>query len=277
MMSSGQDISLGVAATRFLAALPPEEREASQQEVNRFIRWYGWDRAIGSLAIPEVGNYAERVAATGADLVKALEPVRAFLTYARKEGLTPANLAVHLRVKKAAPRTKSRAKVRYTAKAMTRKSLSSTTSLTAQGYADLQAELEALRKERPRIAEELRRAAADKDFRENAPLEAMREYQGQLEGRIRELEAILESAVVMDHKEESLEAGLGRTVRLRDLASGEEIRYTLVDPSEVNLAQGKLSVVSPVGQALLGKEPGVVVEVAAPMGTFRYQIVGIEA
>ncbi len=274
MTSPENNISLGEVATRFLAALAPGAREASQQEVSRFTRWYGWDKPISQMAVPEVGNYAERVASTGVDVAKVLEPVRTFLTYVKKEGLTAANLGVHLRVKKAAPRSKSRAKIKWTAKAATRKT--STASLSSQGYAELQTELDNLRKERPHIADGLRLAAADKDFRENAPLDAMREYQGQTESRIRDLEAILESAVVVEHHTGALEVELGSIIQLRDLASGEDLRYSLVDPTEANLAQGKLSVASPVGQALLGKEPGQVVEVAAPVGTFRYQIVGIE-
>ncbi|MEE8473320.1 MAG: transcription elongation factor GreA [Dehalococcoidia bacterium] len=274
MTSPQNNISLGEVATRFLAALAPGAREASQQEVSRFTRWYGWDKPISQMAVPEVGNYAERVASTGVDVAKVLEPVRTFLTYVKKEGLTAANLGVHLRVKKAAPRSKSRAKIKWTAKAATRKT--STASLSSQGYAELQTELDNLRKERPHIADGLRLAAADKDFRENAPLDAMREYQGQTESRIRDLEAILESAVVVEHHTGALEVELGSIIQLRDLASGEDLRYSLVDPTEANLAQGKLSVASPVGQALLGKEPGQVVEVAAPVGTFRYQIVGIE-
>lgn len=274
MTSPQNNISLGEVATRFLAALAPGAREASQQEISRFTRWYGWDKPISQMAVPEVGNYAERVASTGVDVAKVLEPVRTFLTYVKKEGLTAANLGVHLRVKKAAPRSKSRAKIKWTAKAATRKT--STASLSSQGYAELQTELDNLRKERPHIADGLRLAAADKDFRENAPLDAMREYQGQTESRIRDLEAILESAVVVEHHKGALEVELGSIIQLRDLASGEDLRYSLVDPTEANLAQGKLSVASPVGQALLGKEPGQVVEVAAPVGTFRYQIVGIE-
>ena len=274
MTSPQNNISLGELAARFLAGLAPEAREVSQQEVSRFTRWYGWDKPINQMAVPEVGNYAERVASTGVDVAKVLEPVRAFLTYVKKEGLTAANLGVHLRVKKAAPRSKSRAKIKWTAKAATRKT--STASLSSQGFAELQAELDKLRKERPHIADELRLAAADKDFRENAPLDAMREYQGQTESRIRDLEAILESAVVVEHNKGALEVELGSVIQLRDLASGEDLHYSLVDPTEANLAQGKLSVASPVGQALLGKEPGQVVEVAAPVGTFRYQIVGIE-
>jgi transcription elongation factor GreA len=274
-MTSPEDgISLGEVAMRFLAAMAPEVREASQQEVSRFTRWYGWDKPISQMAVPEVGNYAERVASTGVDVLKALEPVRVFLTYIKKEGLTTDNLGVHLRVRKATSRSKSRAKVKWTARAATRKT--ATAALSSQGYAELQTELEKLRKERPRIADELRLAAADKDFRENAPLDAMREYQGQTESRIRDLEAILESAVVVEHNAGALGVELGSVIQLRDLASGEDLRYSLVDPTEANLAQGKLSVASPVGQALLGKESGQVVEVAAPVGTFRYQIVGIE-
>ena len=70
--------------------------------------------------------------------------------------------------------------------------------LTSQGYEEIKNKLAALKEERPKIAEELRRAAADKDFRENAPLEAAREKQGHIEGQIRELENTVKRAKVVE-------------------------------------------------------------------------------
>ncbi|MBM4452790.1 MAG: transcription elongation factor GreA, partial [Chloroflexi bacterium] len=145
--------------------------------------------------------------------------------------------------------------------------------LTAKGRASLEAELAALKNERPLIAEELQKAAADKDFRENAPLEAAREHQGQLEARIRELEAILKAAKDMEEKQASdYEINIGDTVLLCELTSNEEVRYTLVDAREANPLDGKISTASPVGQALLGRNKGDKIEVRVPAGVITYEI-----
>ena len=262
-MKEEKRLSLGEAVTQFLAHLSPTDREKAQPEVFKFVRWYGADRLFSEITIPEIANYAEQVAVSSPEPLKKLEPVKSFLSYARKGGLIKTNLAVHLRVRKVPSRF-----------APTSKQLPQTpVSLTRQGYTDLEAELIALRQERPRIAEELRRAAADKDFRENAPLEAAREYQGQIEARIRALESILNSATVMEEKKiGASKANVGDTVLLRDFASDEKVRYTLVSPSEANPMAGKISIVSPIGKAMVGREIGETVEVLTPAGVLRYQI-----
>lgn len=258
--------SLGEVATKFLANLPPGERELAQPEVFKFVRWYGWGRPLAEIAIPELSNYAEQVAASTSEPLKKLEPVKAFLNYAHKEGLLKTNLAVHLRVRKISSRFVS-----------PRQLPSASISLTTQGYAQLEAELVALKEERPRIAEELRRAAADKDFRENAPLEAAREYQGQVEARIRAIEEILKTATTTGGESSfTAKASIGNTVVLRDLSSGEEVRYTLVSPTEAKPTAGRISTSSPIGKAIMGREPGETIEVSAPAGIFHYRIVTIE-
>lgn len=258
--------SLGQVAIQFLLGLPSEERLKAQQEVYKFVRWYGEERQLSELTIPEVANYAEQVTSSTTEAPEKLGTIKAFLTYGYKQGLTRTNLAAHLKAKKTSP--KSTSSKRYPQKAVL---------LTSQGYADLQAELTTLRNERPRIVEELQKAASDRDFRENAPLDAAREYQGQLEARIRELESTLRMAAVMDEKQAiSHKVAIGDTVVLRDLASGEQADYTLVDPSEANPAEGKISIASPIGQALLGEEKGGKVEVKAPAGILHYQIEDIK-
>ncbi len=262
-----RESSLGEIATKFLANLPPRERELTQSEVFKFVRWYGWGRSLAEITAPELSNYAEQVTASAFEPLKKLEPVKALLNYARKEGLIKTNLAAHLRVRKTLPRFAASLK----------QSSSSPVSLTPQGYAQLEAELAALKSERPRIAEELRRAAADKDFRENAPLEAAREYQGQMEARIRAIEAMLKAATVTEAELVSMtKAGIGSTVVLRDLALGEEVRYTLVSPSEAKPAAGRISMASPIGKAIIGHKPGETIEVSAPAGVLYYRIEAIE-
>jgi len=265
--SASANSSLGQVATQFVLRLPSDERLKAQQEVYRFVRWYGEERQLDELTIPEVANYAEQTTSSTTEVAEKLGTVKAFLTYAYKQGLTKTNLAVHIKVKKTSSKSLPSPK----------RNPQGAVLLTTQGYAALEAELTALKDERPRIADELRKAAADKDFRENAPLEAAREYQGQLEARIRELESTLRMAQVMNKREASTHRiAVGDTVVLRDLAAGEQADYTLVDGHEADPTKGKISVASPMGQALLGRQGGDKVDVRAPAGILHYQIEGIK-
>jgi transcription elongation factor GreA len=267
LTSSGDNLSLGEAAGRFLTSLPVEDRGTNQQEIYKFVRWYGWERPFTRLTAPEIANYAERLSQSDTDYLKKLELIRAFLIYARKEGWRRDNLAVHLKARKG--KTKVTASVR--------RSRLEPFKLTQQGYDELKAELATLQSRRPQIIDDMRRAAADKDFRENAPLDAAKEQRGQLEGRIMELEEILSSAVIIDEKrKDTPRVNIGDSIILQDLASGEELHYTLVSPREVDATGGKISGASPIGKAAIGKGQGEVVEVDVPAGKLRYQIKQIE-
>ena len=152
-----------------------------------------------------------------------------------------------------------------------------TISLTRQGHAELKAELAALQNERHEVIAEIRRAAADKDFRENVPYHAARERKGHMEGRITELEGILKTAVIINEKQkDSLKVGIGDSVVLCEAGSEEELCCTLVSPKEVDVARGKISNASPLGQAILGREQGETVEIIAPVGRLYYLIKRIE-
>jgi len=123
----------------------------------------------------------------------------------------------------------------------------------------------------------MRRAAADKDFRENAPLDAAREERGQLEGRIRELEETLKLATIIDEKQEvALRASIGDSILLRNVATGEEVCYMIVSPREADPTKDRISSASPIGKAALGRSRGEIIEVVAPAGKLRYQIKQIE-
>jgi transcription elongation factor GreA len=94
-----------------------------------------------------------------------------------------------------------------------------------------------------------------------------------VEGRIKELESTLKIADLLDEQQSAdIEITFGDTVVLRDLGSGEQVSYILVDASEANAIKGKISVVSPMGQALLGRTQGQKIEVKAPAGILHYQI-----
>ena len=263
MNDASHNLSLGEVARCFLAGLSPEAGEASQQEVYKFVRWYGWERPVAGLTAPEVAKYAERLSSSDTDYGGKLELIRVFLVYAKKEGWIRTNLAAHLKARKGKTRVSSSAG----------RVLLRTVPLTQQGYAELEAELASLKSKRPQVIDEVRRAAADKDVRENAPLEAARERHGQLEGRIKELEEVLKTATIIDEKRKvTFKVGLGSSIILCDLASGEELRYVLVAPREVDPARGKISSHSPIGRAIIGRGEGEVVEVTVPAGKLRYQV-----
>ena len=265
--SAGRNSSLGEAARSFLASLPADEGEASQQEIYEFVRWYSWERPLAGLTAPEVANYAERLSLSDTDYARKLGLIRAFLIYAKKEGWIKTNLSVHLKARK------GKARLLSSAGQVLHKAI----PLTQQGYAELEAELATLKSKRPQAIEEIRKAAADKDFRENAPLEAAREQHGQLEGRIRELEGALKSGVIIGEKQNAvLKASIGDSVVLCDLASGEELTYTIVSPAEVDPSRGRISTASPIGKAIIGRGGGETVEVTVPAGKLRYQIKQIE-
>jgi len=264
--SGSQNLSLGDAASRFLAKLSPGEREVNRQDIHRFVRWYGGEQSFAGLTAPGVANYAERLSLSDTDYMKKLERIRAFLAYAKKQGWSKTNLAVHLKTKKVKAKPQPSA----------RQGLPEIT-LTRQGHAEMEAELAALREKRPQLIEEIRRAAADKDFRENAPLAAAREQRGHLEGRIRELEETLKAATIIgEGKNSNVKAGIGDSVILYDQTSGEELRYLIVDPREVDPTQGKISSVSPIGKAIIGRGDGEIVEITVPAGKLRYQVKRIE-
>ena len=267
MSSSNQNPSLSQAAARFLSSLPPGKTGGSRQEVYRFVRWYGGERALAKLTASEVASYAERLSLADTDYIKKLRLIHAFLLYAKKKDWSKSNLATHLKVKRRKTRLQP----------STKRDSPEIISLTQQGYAALEADLAVLKSKRAEAIDEVRRAAADKDFRENAPLDAAKEQRSHLEGQIKELEEALKSAVVFDKRgRDTLKVNIGDSITLRDLTSGEEVHYIMVNSRETDPARGKISTVSPIGKAIIGQGQGEVVEVMAPVGKLRYRIEKIE-
>jgi transcription elongation factor GreA len=258
--------NLSEAATIYLATLPPKEGEACQQSIYDFVRWHGRERPFAQLTPREVADYAAQLSSLHTNYLNHIETVRAFLAYARKQGWNKASLAAQLKPKKA-----------KTGLPASGKKLPPPTSLSQEGYDKLKAELAELKMRRTKVIEDIRRAAADKDFRENAPLDAAREEKGHIDGRIMELEAVMKTATIIGTKEKDApKVSVGATIVLRDEASGEELRYTIVGPREVDPAQGKISSNSPIGKAVIGRSQGDSVEITAPVGKLRYTLVQIE-
>ena len=235
------------------------------QEIIRFIEWYGRDRKISDLAPSLVEDYAKEFAQRGADAQKKLLPLKEFLAFMHKRQWTAQNLATHLR----AIRSRRAAGSRQSGAAL---NAANGPRLSEEGYNRLVSELEGFREERVRVVEDIKRAMADKDFRENAPLDAAKERQGFVEAKIRELESELTNAQILSGEISNIRSVVGSSITIKDVASGKRINYILVDKREADVASGKISTVSPVGQALLDRVVGEHVEITVPKGTMRYLV-----
>jgi len=148
---------------------------------------------------------------------------------------------------------------------------------TPEGYQKLKEELEHLeRVERYEVIKAIEEARAHGDLSENAEYHAAKERQGQLEARIQYLNSKLAAADVIDCSNQSCEKVVfGVKVRLENLDTGEEVVYQLVGPDESDIKLGKISIKSPLGMALLGKEEGDEVEFRSPSGVKTYEILEI--
>ena len=259
-------LSLNKAFQTYVRQMPQETKKAAQPEIAKFVRWLGGERLISSIVPSEIGEYNEIFGAKTAtrDATERLSAVKLFLTFLKKKEHIDINLAQHLRLRKS----------RVTASKLSA-SPNQTRSirLTQSGYNEMKKQLSQLQNERVRIVEDIQRAAADGDVRENAPLEAAREAQGMAVGKIQEIEATLKVAVIIDAKNEDRDqVHIGSKFELTDTTSTKVYKYQLVEPNEANPLASKISILSPVGSAILGHKLGDEIKVKTPRGEQVYKI-----
>ncbi len=150
--------------------------------------------------------------------------------------------------------------------------------LTSKGALRLRSELEQLKSvQRPAVINAISEARAHGDLKENAEYHAAREQQGFIEGRIKQLEAELSHAQVIDIS--TLNAGsrvvFGATVTLADVETGDEKRYQIVGDLEADIKLALIAISSPIARALIGKHEGDVVEIDAPAGRREYELIQV--
>jgi len=150
--------------------------------------------------------------------------------------------------------------------------------LTRSGYDKLTEELQFLKtKKRREIAGHLEVARAHGDLRENAEYDAAKNAKLQLEKRIATLEMKLSSAKIVEAGDVPQDkAYLGAQLELKNIDTGENVRYTLVAQDEADFEQGKISVTSPIGRGLLGKAVKEKVVIEIPAGKINFEILGIQ-
>ena len=148
---------------------------------------------------------------------------------------------------------------------------------TAEGLKKLREELDYLRDvERPKASNAIAEARDKGDLSENVEYDAAKEAQGMLEMKISQMEGILANARLIDESQLDVSKVLiHSTVRIKNQANGAEMKYKLVAQSEADLKTGKISVDSPIGKGLLGKEKGDTAEIEVPNGKLKFEILEV--
>jgi transcription elongation factor GreA len=148
--------------------------------------------------------------------------------------------------------------------------------MTRGGFTALDAELKVLKSiERPAVIRAIAEAREHGDLSENAEYHAAREKQSFIEGRVKELEAIVSLAEVIDPTKFSGTIKFGATITLADEDSGEQKTYQIVGEPEADIENGKLNIKSPLARALIGKDEGDSVDVRTPGGLRSYEVLTI--
>ena len=270
-MTNEPEMSIADAIIIFINHLK-EGKQAmqGQQELLRFQSRVGRDKPISGLHAIEVGDYAKWTTENIEDPAIRLDPVKKFLSFAHRRSWTEISLARYA----AAPR-RNRRKVAGSGHTVSGAG-APTARLSEERHTELQGELQRLHDEVPRIRDAIRLARADGDVRENSPLDAAREQQQLTERRIRQLEHDLARVEIVDAANADTErVSIGSRVTLQDIGQQQQRVFTLVDIREADVSAGKISTVSPIGQALMGKSTGEEVTISTPRGSVQYRIEGI--
>ena len=265
---SNRPSTLVDAALRYLASLSAAKRESVTPAIMNFVRWYGGAKPLSTFSAIKLSEYASGQPA-GEEAASKLRTIKELLVYFGKQGWTETSMNAHLKIKK------TPVKVSGTAR---RPASIEKLVLTPEKQNELETELALLKEKRIHVLDDIKRAAADKDLKENAPYHAAREEKAKLDGKIEELAALLKYAVIDSEHNHTPgnKAELGRCITMRELATGAICVYTLVMPREVNPKSGRISPASPIGKALMGRTIGETIEVVAPAYRFRYAIEAIE-
>ena len=150
--------------------------------------------------------------------------------------------------------------------------------VSKEGFEKLEKELDYLRTtKRAEIAEKIKVALGFGDLSENSEYDEAKNAQAENEQAIADLEAKIRNAKIIDSKEiDTKTVQVGNLVKLLDLEFNEEVLYTIVGSTEVNLEENKISNESPMGKALIGRKKGETIEVDAPAGIIKFKILAIK-
>ncbi len=266
---SAISITLGEALQEYLGTLSPEDQNAASPFIRRYVDHAGHDTVVASLTGARVESYAEsRIQSSDPAAPRRVAALKAWFQYLKKKSYVEKNFGVHIRLRRSAAARSSTATVRAVDDAPIQ--------MTAEGIAGLQVEFERLEREEPELVKAISLAREDKDFRENAPLEAAREALAFNQTRRREVDATLKRAVAVREGDTSDDrSAIGSTVQVTRLDNDRDTEYKLVGAREANAAERKISIESPVGKELLGRRPGDEITVSVPSGVVQFRVTGV--
>ncbi|MBH77729.1 MAG: hypothetical protein CL897_05840 [Dehalococcoidia bacterium] len=259
-------ITLGEALEEYLGTLAPEAHNNASPFVRRYVEHAGRDTVVASLTGARVESYAEgAIQLSDPAAPQRVAALKAWFQYLKKRSYVPKNYGVHIRLRRSAGRATAAHTVNE-----------ARIQMTAEGISNLQGELDKLEGEVPDLVKAISLAREDKDFRENAPLEAAREALAFNETRRREINATLRRAVAVDESGGADDrSAIGSIVQVTRLDNDRDMEYKLVSAREANASDRKISVESPVGKELLGRLPGDEVTVSVPSGVVQFRVTGV--
>lgn len=156
--------------------------------------------------------------------------------------------------------------------------MNATNYVTAETFERLKEELQHMKGvDRPAASSAIAEAREKGDLKENAEYDAAKEAQGMLEAKIKQLEGVIANARILDESTiDTSKVSILTKVTLTNLNTKKQVTYKIVSENEANLKDGKISVTSPIGNSLLGKVIGDVVEVIVPAGVLKFKVEKIE-
>ncbi len=262
-------ITIGEALDEYLGTLSPEVHNTTSSFVKRYVDYAGRETAVAAITGARVESYAlENIQISDPHQADRVVALKAWFQFLKKRGYAEKNYGVHVRLRRAAGRASAAQTVN-----------DETIEMTSEGIDGLREELALLEARVPELVKAISIAREDKDFRENAPLEAAREALSFNEGRRRDINDILRRAVAVDAggdgDSEDDRSTIGSTVQVVRLDNSHDIEYKLVSAREANAAARRISVESPVGKELLGRRPGDEVTVSVPAGVIQFRVTAV--
>lgn len=255
--------TLGEAFKEYLDALKPGQRVSDEGYVKHYVTYVGLDQPIDGLSGSRVESYVDsRITSTDPNAEARVAALKRWFQFIKKRGYTTENYGIHVRVRRTGRASAGTQRTRLE---------EAPVEMTQEGIDQLQRELAELEGDRPELVRAISIAREDKDFRENAPLDAAREALGYNEGRVKAIQEALKRAVVV-HGARDERSVLGSTVNVTRLNDDKTLSYKLVSANEANAGELRISVESPVGKQLLGRAPGEEVVVEAPRGAIHLRI-----
>ncbi|MBI3973258.1 MAG: transcription elongation factor GreA [Chloroflexi bacterium] len=247
--------------------------------LRKFVTWCGVSTSIEAIQPFKVEEFLQQQLNTSTPPRTFLPALKAFFTFAQQQGAIESNPMAAVRLPRGSGARKA-APTAATARASrpTPARQAEAVFVSRAQRDSMQTELERMRtEERQKISQMLHEAIKDGDLSENAAYDDAKMRQGMLEARIREVESKLRNAEIIEDQERTgTGVAVGSHVTLKEIAAGNEVTYHVVGPEETNPREGKISHLSPVGRAIIGKSPGDDVIVATPGGSARYKVVSVD-